>query len=91
MTNLRKHLQGHSGEYKKLLETEATKQEDIEANSQASVQAKLKQVSLQDLAERKSHLDHPCPKEITHHLAERSDRFAAFQCCRRYWFLSTNG
>ena len=37
MTNLRKHLQGHSGEYKKLLETEATKQEDIEANSQASV------------------------------------------------------
>ena len=53
-TNLRKHLQGHSGKYKEFFETEATKQEDIEANLQASVQAKLKQVSLQDLAERKS-------------------------------------
>ena len=55
MTNLHKHLrQGHSGKYKEFFETEATKQEDIEANLQASVQAKLKQVSLQDLAEKKA-------------------------------------
>ena len=48
------------------------KQEDIEANSPASVQAKLKQVSLQDLAERKKPFppDHLRAKEITHHLAE---------------------
>ena len=71
-TNLRKHLQGHSGEYKKFFETEATKREEIEANSQASAQAKLKQITLQDLAERKKPFppDHPRAKEITHRLAE---------------------
>ena len=41
-TNLYKHLQGHSDEYKKFWETKATKREEIEANSQASAQVKLK-------------------------------------------------
>ena len=70
-TNLHKHLQGHSGKYKKFLETEATKQEEIEANSQANLQEKLKQITLQDLAERKMlfSLAHPHAKEINHHLA----------------------
>ena len=50
---LRKHLQSHSSEYKKFCEKEATKQEEIAAaNTQASVQARLKQITLQDLESR---------------------------------------
>ena len=52
MANFCKHLQGHSGEYKKFLETEATKREEIEANSQASEQMNLKLITLQELAEK---------------------------------------
>ena len=70
-TNLHKHSQGHSGKYKKFLETETTKREEIEANSQANVQEKLNKITLQDLAERKKlfSVDHPHAKEINHHLA----------------------
>ena len=72
-TNLRKHLQSHSSEYKKFCEKEATKREEIAAaNTQASVQARLKQITLQDLTERRKLYppDHPCAKELTNRLAE---------------------
>ena len=73
MTNLRKHLQSHSSEYKKFCEKEATKREEIAAaNTQASVQARLKQITLQDLAKRRKPFpsNHPCAKELTYCLAE---------------------
>ena len=72
-TNLRKHLQSHSSEYKKFCEKEATKREEIAvANTQASAQARLKQITLQDLAERRKPFlpDHPRAKELTYRLAE---------------------
>ena len=73
MTNLRKHLQCHSSEYKKFCEKEATKREEIAAaNTQTSTQVQLKQITLQDLADTRKPFppDHPREKELTYHLAE---------------------
>ena len=73
-TNLCKHLQGHSDEYKKFCEKEVTKQEETgAANTQlASAQASLKQIILQGLAERRKPFppDHPRAKELTYRVAE---------------------
>ena len=68
MANLCKHLQGHSGEYKKILETKATKREETEANSQASEQSKL--LYKIQLKRRSFPPDDSCAKELTYHLVE---------------------
>ena len=67
-------MQGHSDEYKKFCEKEATKQEETRtANTQpASAQVSLKQITLQGLAERRKPFspDHPHAKELTYRVAE---------------------
>ena len=72
-TNLRKHLQSHSSEYKKSCEKMPLKREEISAaNIRASTQAPLKQITLQDLAERRKLFPpaHPRANELTYLLAE---------------------
>ena len=72
-TNLRKYLQSHSDKNKKFCEKEATKQKETRAvNAHASVQASLKQITLQGLEERRKPFspDHPHAKELTYRAAE---------------------
>ena len=92
-TNLHKHLQGHSGKYKKFFETKATKARGYWSQFTGKCACKTKASLSTRFSWKKLYpLDHPCAK-INNSLSSRdnSDWFAAVQCCRRYWFLSTNG
>ena len=77
------HLQSYCGEYKQFLKKEVTKQEEIiTANSQARLQASLKQITPQDLSEgwKLFPPDHSCTKELTYHMQRWFWLIAAFQC-----------
>lgn len=67
-SNLRKHLEGHADKYKEFVAMEKKRQE-LELQSS---KGKAKQVTLQDLEEKRKPYayDHPCAQRLTHRIAE---------------------